>query len=84
MSNEQIKSDTLTLLLAYHMHKHKPVKELMFHIRRCVEILLARTVDPVMIETYRNILRGYYARQYANIAIMLNITDNNYCKVYIK
>jgi len=81
--SEQTRADTLTLLLAYRINKHLPATLLMKKIRQCCEILLGRTHELVMINAYRKIISAIYDRRFAEVTIMLHMTEDNYRKVYL-
>lgn len=80
---EQVRSDTLTLLLAYRMNQELTATLLMKKIRQCCEILLYRTIDETMITAYRDIIRAIHTTEYAEVTIMLHIAEGNYAKVYM-
>lgn len=79
---EQLKSDILTLLLANRVHQHEPSTFKMAKIKDCCQMLLERTDDEIMIQTYCQIIRGIYDRRFVDITMMLHITETNFAKVY--
>ena len=79
----QIRSDLLTLLICYRMHLHEPATLRMAKVKDCCQLLLERTDNKTMIESYCQIIRGIYDRRFVDVTMILNATENNYAKVYM-
>lgn len=79
---EQIKSDTLTLLLAYRIHQALPTTARMMKVRQCCERLMEKTDDELMLKAYCKLIRSIYAHDFTAALVWLHITETNYAKVY--
>jgi len=79
----QLRSDTLTLLLAYRMNQSLPPKLLMHKIRLCSEILRSRTHDGVMITAYSKIIKAINNRRYSDVVILMHVAEANYQRIYM-
>ena len=81
MTAEQIKSDTLTLLLANAIHYSEPPKERAKAIRKCAKVICQRTKDKALksaCRAIRNEKNDYL------VVKSLNVAQASYFMEYLK
>ena len=81
---EQVRSDTLTLLLTYRIHHLgiNSVKQSANKIANTARIIAARTTDDVMRKACKDILFAYQQRRYYPIIILMQRAEEAYHATY--
>ena len=79
---QQIKSDTLTILICYHSHKHLNVKDRALKLARICKLVQSRTKDNLLFKACGNIIRFANGKQYLKAINLTAKTDSNYAAMY--
>jgi hypothetical protein len=81
---QQIKSDTLTILLCNQAHKFLSDKQRALKISKCCKIIRDRTKDEILYNACRNVIKATSNGAYNNVVDAINKTQNNYFNEYQK
>jgi ribosomal protein L31 len=84
MSAEQIKSDTLTILLCNQVHKFLTDKQRAIKISKTCKIIRDRTKDDILYNACRNVIKATTGGAYETVVSTINQTQNNYYNEYQK
>ncbi len=82
MSAEQIKSDTLTILLCNKIHKLLPIKDRAIKIAKCCKLIRDKTSDDVLQKACRNVIKATKNGHYRQVVDSINTTEYNYYREY--
>ncbi|MCP4326470.1 MAG: hypothetical protein GY787_32480 [Alteromonadales bacterium] len=82
MSAEQVRSDTLTLLLCNQVNKFLDDKSRSIKISKCCKIVRDRTKDDVLYKACRSIINANSKGLYAKVIEAMNKTEENYYREY--
>lgn len=78
MNANDIKSDTLTLLLSNQAHKFLPTKQRAIKIAKCCKVVRDRTKDELLYNACRLIIKKVSAGCYYYAIEKMAITEGNY------
>lgn len=78
MNANDIKNDTLTLLLCNQAHKFLPVKQRAMKIAKCCKIVRDRTKDELLYNACRSVIKGVSTGAYDDVIKAMAITESNY------
>ncbi len=81
---QQIKSDTLTILLCNQAHKFLSDKQRALKISKCCKIIRDRTKDEILYNACRNVIKATSGGAYNKVIDAINKTQNNYFNEYQK
>ncbi len=81
---QQIKSDTLTILLCNQAHKFLDDKQRAIKISKCCKIIRDRTKDEILYNACRNVIKATSGGAYNKVIDVINKTQNNYFNEYQK
>ena len=81
---QQIKSDTLTILLCNQAHKFLSDKQRALKISKCCKIIRDRTKDEILYNACRNVIKATSGGAYNKVVDAINKTQNNYFNEYQK
>ncbi len=81
---QQIKSDTLTILLCNQAHKFLSDKQRAIKISKCCKIIRDRTKDEILYNACRNVIKATSGGAYNKVIDVINKTQNNYFNEYQK
>jgi len=84
MNAEQIKSDTLTILLCNQVHKFLTDKQRAIKISKTCKIIRDRTKDEVLYNACRNVIKSTTDGAYERVVLTINQAQNNYYNEYQK
>ena len=84
MNAEQIKSDTLTILLCNQVHKLLTDKQRAMKISKTCKIIRDRTKDKILYNACRNVIKATTGGAYEVVVSTINQTQNNYFNEYEK
>ena len=84
MNAEQIKSDTLTILLCNQVHKFLTDKQRAIKISKTCKIIRDRTKDEILYNACRNVIKATTGGAYEKVVLTINQTQNNYYNEYQK
>ena len=83
MTNQaDIKSDTLTLLLAYHIHSDLPMQARAVKIMHCCQQIRDRTHDTVMFKACDDIIHAVSQRKFRAVMTVMKVADRKYAHVF--
>ncbi len=82
MTAEQIKSDTLTILLCNQAHKFLTDKERAIKISKCCKIIRDRTKDKALYSECRKIIKDVSESYYNRVIHRVSAYQNNYFNEY--
>ncbi len=78
MSAEQIKSDTLTILLCNQVNKFLPTKQRAIKIAKCCKAVRDRTKDELLYNACRSVIRATSNGAYEDVVKSIALTESNY------
>jgi hypothetical protein len=84
MSAEQIKSDTLTILLCNQAHKFLTDKQRAIKISKTCKIIRDRTKDKALYSECRRIIKDASESYYSRVIHRVSAFQNNYFNEYQK
>ncbi len=84
MSSEQIKSDTLTILLCNQYHKFLDDKHRAIKISKTCKIIRDRTKDKALYSECRKIIKDVSGSYYDRVIHRVSAFQNNYFNEYQK
>ncbi len=82
MNAENIKSDTLTILISNQYHKFLNNKDRAIKISKTCKIVRDRTKDKVLYNACRSIINSTSRGQYSYVIDTITKTENNYLNEY--
>jgi len=82
MNAQEIKSDTLTLLLCNQVHKGLDDKSRSIKIAKCCKVIRDRTKDDVLYKACRTVIKANSDGKYNNVIQAINKTQENYYREY--
>jgi len=82
MNAQEIKSDTLTLLLCNQVHKNLDDKSRSIKIAKCCKVIRDRTKGKVLYKTCRTFIKANSDGKYSSVIKGMNKTEDNYYRVY--
>jgi len=82
MNAQEIKSDTLTLLLCNQVHKNLDDKSRSIKIAKCCKVIRDRTKDKVLYEVCRAFINENSSGKYSSVLKKVNKMQKKYYREY--
>jgi hypothetical protein len=82
MSAEEIKSDTLNILLCNQLNKHLTAKQRAMKIAKCCKAVRDRTKDNILYNACRSVIKATSSGAYDDVIKSIALTESNYFYEY--